>query len=142
MTFDPAVLPTVNASLNGLAAVLLLAGYVCIRKGWRDMHRRFMLSAVLTSAAFLASYVTYHLTKLHTPFTGQGPIRLVYFVLLISHVLLAITIVPMAVLLLWWATRQEFTRHRRLARWAFPVWLYVSVTGVIVYLMLYHGWGA
>jgi putative membrane protein len=81
-------------------------------------------------------------TKLHTPFPGEGPIRIVYFALLVSHVLLAISVVPMALTLLWWASRKEFARHRKLARWAFPIWLYVSVTGVIVYLMLYHGWGA
>ena len=142
MPFDPAILPTVNACLNGLAAILLLGGYICIRSGWRDLHRRFMLSAFITSTVFLASYLTYHATKLHTPYTGQGIARTVYFALLISHVVLAVTVVPMALLLLWWALRQEFTRHRRLARWAFPVWLYVSVTGVIVYLMLYRRWGA
>ena len=141
MPFDPSILPTVNATLNGLAALLLLAGYVCIRNGWRDMHRRFMISAVITSAAFLVSYVTYHVTKLHTPYAGEGPVRIVYFLLLISHVVLAVSVVPMALLLLWWATRGEFARHRGLARWAFPIWLYVSVTGVIVYLMLYHGLG-
>src|SRR5579863_10399202 len=108
MTFDPSILPTVNAVLNGLAGVLLLAGFVCIRNGWRDMHRRFMLSAVITSAVFLASYVTYHAMKLHTPYTGEGPARAVYFVLLISHIILAITVVPMALLLLWWASRHQF----------------------------------
>jgi uncharacterized membrane protein YozB (DUF420 family) len=141
MRFDPAILPTVNAVLNGMAAVLLLGGYICIRNGWRTVHRRFMLSAFLTSSAFLVSYLTYHATKLHTAYAGQGAARAVYFVLLGSHVVLAVTVVPMALLLLWWASRGEFPRHRRLARWAFPVWLYVSVTGVIVYLMLYRGWG-
>ena len=100
-----------------------------------------MVTAFLTSTLFLASYLTYHAAKLHTPFTGQGPIRTVYFALLISHVILAITVVPMALLLLWWASRARFDRHRRLARWALPIWLYVSVTGVVVYLMLYRGLG-
>lgn len=141
MNFDPTALPPVNAVLNGLAAVLLLGGYICIRNGWKTLHRRFMLSAFITSCAFLVSYLAYHATKLHTAYTGQGAARTVYFVLLGSHVILAVTVVPMALLLLWWASRGEFPRHRRLARWAFPVWLYVSVTGVIVYLMLYRGLG-
>jgi len=141
MGFDPAILPTVNAVLNGSAAVLLSCGYVCIRSGRRDLHRRFMIAAFCASAAFLASYLVYHAMQLHTPFTGHGPVRILYFILLISHVLLAVTVVPMALLLLWWASRRKFARHKRLARWALPVWLYVSVTGVIVYLMLYRGLG-
>lgn len=140
--FDFSVLPGVNALLNGLAALLLVCGYTCIRAGRRDWHARFMVAAFFTSTVFLVSYLTYHATKLHTPFMGQGPVRVVYFILLASHVALAVTVAPMALLLLWWASRKDFAKHRRLARWALPVWLYVSVTGVIVYLMLYRGLGA
>lgn len=139
--FDFSLLPGVNALLNGMAALLLAGGYICIRTGRRDWHARFMVSAFVMSALFLVSYLTYHAAKLHTPFTGQGPIRAAYFALLISHVILAVMVVPMALLLLWWASRARFDRHRRLARWALPVWFYVSVTGVIVYLMLYRGLG-
>jgi putative membrane protein len=142
MTFDFSILPGVNAVLNGLAALLLCGGYLCIRRGRRDWHRRFMISAFATSALFLVSYLTYHATRLHTPFTGQGAARAVYFVLLATHVVLAVSVVPMALLLLWWATHGQFARHRKLARWALPIWLYVSLTGVLVYLMLYRGWGS
>ncbi len=141
-SFDFSVLPGVNALLNGLAALLLVGGYACIRAGRRDWHARFMVAAFFTSTVFLVSYLTYHATKLHTAFTGQGTVRIVYFMLLVSHVVLAVTVAPMALLLLWWASRAEFARHRRLARWALPIWLYVSVTGVVVYLMLYRGLGA
>jgi len=138
MPFDPSILPTVNAALNGLAALLLLGGYLCIRAGKRDLHRRFMISAFITSGVFLVSYLTYHATRLHMPYGGEGFSRVIYFALLISHIILAIAVVPMALFLLWWASRSEFPKHKRLARWAFPIWLYVSVTGVIVYFMLYH----
>jgi putative membrane protein len=141
-SFDFSILPGVNALLNGLSALLLVGGYLCIRAGRRHWHARFMIAAFSTSCVFLASYLTYHATKLHTPFMGQGAVRSVYFVLLISHVILAITVVPMALLLLIWEARGQFARHRRLARWAFPIWFYVSVTGVVVYLMLYQGLGA
>lgn len=141
MNLDFSILPGVNALLNGVAALLLCGGYLCIRAGRRDWHSRFMISAFVASALFLVSYLTYHATRLHTPFMRQGPIRTVYFALLISHVILAVTVVPMALTLLWWASRAQFPKHRKLARWALPIWLYVSVTGVIVYLMLYRGLG-
>jgi len=141
MDFDFSVLPAVNAVLNGLSALLLCGGYVCIRRGRRDWHRRFMIAAFTTSVLFLVSYLTYHAVRLHTPYPGQGAVRAVYFVLLVTHVVLAASVVPMALLLLWWATHGQFARHRRLARWALPIWLYVSVTGVVVYLMLYRGLG-
>ena len=131
-------LPALNATLNGIAAVLLVYGYTLIRRGERERHRRVMLGAFTTSALFLISYVTYHANAGSRPFTGQGPIRLVYFTILITHVILAAAILPMALITLSHALRSKFDRHRRIARWTLPIWLYVSVTGVIVYVMLYQ----
>jgi len=133
-------LPTLNASLNGLAALLLTAGYVMIRRGRVHAHRAFMIAAFTTSALFLVSYLVYHASAGSKPFEGQGAIRLVYFVILVSHVILAAAILPLAVVTLARALRGRFDRHAALARWTLPIWLYVSVTGVAVYLMLYH-WG-
>ena len=131
-------LPLVNAILNGIAAILLVIGYVCIRRGRRDAHRLAMLAAFGTSVLFLTSYVIYHAHAGSRPFTGQGPVRIVYFAILISHVVLAAMIPPLAGLTLWRAFRERFDRHVRIARWTLPLWLYVSVTGVVVYVMLYH----
>ncbi len=131
-------LPTVNAVLNGTSAVLLTIGYYFIRRRNRDTHRAFMLAAFASSTLFLISYVIYHLNVGSVPFQGQGWIRPVYYAILLSHVLLAAAILPLALLTLSWALRKRFGRHRRIARWTLPLWLYVSVTGVIVYLMLYQ----
>lgn len=131
-------LPAVNASLNALAALLLLAGWLSIRSGRRRAHARCMLGAVAASAAFLASYVVYHLEVGSVPYQGTGPLRVVYFAILISHVLLAMTVPPLAALTLWAALRERFDRHKRIARWTLPIWAYVSVTGVAIYAMLYH----
>jgi uncharacterized membrane protein YozB (DUF420 family) len=133
-----ASLPTVNATLNAVAAVLLLCGYVMIRRGRIQTHRKFMLAAFATSALFLVSYVVYHANVGSRPFTGQGPIRYAYFAILITHVVLAAAVLPMALITLTHALRERFDRHRRIARWTWPIWMYVSVTGVIVYLMLYQ----
>jgi uncharacterized membrane protein YozB (DUF420 family) len=131
-------LPALNATLNGIAAVLLVIGYVLIRqRRWRQ-HRAVMLAAFTTSVLFLISYVTYHANAGSRPFTGQGPIRLVYFSILISHVILAAAIVPLALVTLSRGLRARYDRHARIARWTLPIWLYVSVTGVVVYLMLYR----
>ncbi len=135
---DTSILPAVNATLNGTAAVLLAGGYACIRGGRRTAHRRFMLGAFATSALFLVSYVTYHATHLATPFPGHGAARAVYYAILATHVVLAISVVPLALTVLYRAWRADFARHRRLARWALPIWFYVSVTGVVVYWMLYR----
>jgi uncharacterized membrane protein YozB (DUF420 family) len=132
-----ASLPAVNATLNAIAAVLLLCGYVMIRRRRIETHRKFMLAAFATSALFLVSYVVYHANIGSRPFTGQGPIRVVYFSILITHVILAAAVLPMALITLTHALRARFDRHRRIARWTWPIWMYVSVTGVIVYLMLY-----
>lgn len=131
-------LPHLNAILNSTSAVFLIAGYVCIRLGLVQAHRNCQLTAVVTSTVFLISYLTYHYYHGDTKFLGQGIVRPFYFAVLISHVILAIVIVPLVLVTLYRALRFDFIRHRRIARWTLPLWLYVSVTGVIVYLMLYH----
>jgi uncharacterized membrane protein YozB (DUF420 family) len=131
-------LPALNASLNALASLFLLAGYVCVRQQQIVAHRACMLAALATSALFLTSYVIYHYNVGSRPFTGVGAIRAVYFVILISHVLLAIAIVPMVLVTVSRALTRRFDRHRRIARITWPLWMYVSVTGVIVYVMLYR----
>ena len=130
-------LPALNALLNATSAVLLTAGYVQIRRGRIDAHRLCMLSACGTSALFLISYVIYHLNVGSVPFSGQGAVRVFYFAVLISHIVLAALIGPLAIITLVHALRERFDRHRRIARWTLPLWLYVSVTGIIVYVMLY-----
>lgn len=131
-------LPTVNAVLNGISAVLLLTGYLFIRRRQVTLHKMCMGSAFVTSTVFLISYLTYHLNAGLMPFRGQGWIRAVYFTILISHTLLAATIPPLALTTLYRALQEQFTKHRRIARWTLPLWFYVSVTGVVVYLMLYQ----
>jgi len=132
-------LPPINASLNALSAIFLAAGFVFIRRKNVPAHRRCMISAFATSTVFLACYLTYHFSvRAVTKFAGQGWIRPVYFTLLISHVLLAMLILPLAIITLSRALRERFDSHRKIARWTWPIWMYVSVTGVLVYLMLYH----
>ena len=134
-----AVLPTVNAVLNASAAVALVAGFVAIRQGRVAVHRACMLTAVALSVLFLASYLTYHAQMGSRPYAGGGWLRTVYFAILLTHTVLAAAIVPLVGTTLYRALRAQFVRHARLARFTFPVWLYVSVTGVVVYWMLYHG---
>jgi uncharacterized membrane protein YozB (DUF420 family) len=131
-------LPALNASLNALASVFLVVGYVLIRRGRRDAHRRSMLLALTTSALFLVSYVIYHANAGSVPFRGTGVVRIVYFAILIPHVILAATILPLALVTAARGLRGDYRRHVRIARWTLPLWLFVSVTGVIVYLMLYR----
>ena len=131
-------LPAVNATLNGLAAIFLTTGYVLIRRGRRELHKRCMLAALTTSALFLVSYVIYHANTGSRPFPGQGVIRVVYFAILITHVVLAIVILPLALTTAARGLTAQYDRHVRLARWTLPLWLYVSVTGVVIYLMLYR----
>lgn len=135
---DAADLPGVNAALNAVAATLLSIGYVLIRTGRVAQHRACMLAAFGASTLFLASYVVYHLEVGSVPFTREGPIRIVYFTVLISHVVLAALIPPLALVTLLRALRGRFAAHAALARWTLPIWLYVSVTGVAVYWMLYR----
>jgi uncharacterized membrane protein YozB (DUF420 family) len=137
-------LPPANAALNAGATVLLFAGWVCIRAGKKTAHAACMLGALAVSTAFLASYLTYHF-QLHAHagdasirFTHAGPVRGLYFFILITHVVLAMVNVPLIALTVWAAARGDFIRHRKLARWTWPSWVYVSVTGVVVYLMLYR----
>ena len=134
---DTTDLPTLNALLNTTSAVLLTAGYAMIRRGRVDAHRRCMLTACGTSALFLISYVIYHLNVGSVPYTGQGPARVFYFAVLISHIILAALIGPLVIVTLVRALRERFESHRSIARWTLPLWLYVSVTGIIVYVMLY-----
>ena len=135
---DVTILPALNAILNGASAVLLSAGWLAIRRRRIAVHRGCMLGAFCVSALFLISYVTYHALAGSRPFTGQGWIRPVYFAILISHVLLAAAMVPFVLTTLYRALGADFGRHARLARLTLPVWLYVSVTGVVVYLLLYR----
>ncbi len=127
-----------NASLNGISAILLAGGYAAIRSGKREVHKYFMVSAFGVSTVFLASYLIYHYRVGHVVFAGQGWIRPVYFALLISHTVLAIVIVPLILITLRRAWLEKFDKHRLIARWTLPLWFYVCVTGVIVYLMLYQ----
>jgi putative membrane protein len=131
--------PALNATLNGTSAVLLACGYAAIRAGKRELHKKLMVTAFFVSCAFLVSYLIYHY-RVHQVvlFQGQGWIRPVYFTILISHTILAVVIVPLIVVTLRRAFREKFDKHRAIARWTLPLWFYVSVTGVIVYFMVYH----
>lgn len=130
-------LPALNATLNSLSAVLLMTGYGFIRAGKQSAHRTSMLAACASSTLFLISYLVYHFHVGSVPFKGQGPIRAVYFTILISHTILATAVLPLAIITLLRGLQENFVKHRRIARWTFPIWLYVSFTGVIVYWMLY-----
>jgi uncharacterized membrane protein YozB (DUF420 family) len=132
-------LPTLNAALNATSAILLITGYVFIRRRKIAAHKVCMLSATVVSILFLVSYVIYHQAVGFTRFTGEGPIRVVYFAILIPHTILAVVaVVPLVATTLTRALKGQFDRHRRIARWTLPIWLYVSVTGVMVYWMLYQ----
>jgi uncharacterized membrane protein YozB (DUF420 family) len=131
-------LPTLNAALNACSALCLTFGYVFIRRGDRVNHQRAMLAALGTSALFLVSYVIYHANVGSKPFPGQGTIRWIYLSILFTHIVLAAVILPMALVTAARGLRGRFDRHVRLARWTLPIWMYVSVTGVVIYLMLYQ----
>jgi putative membrane protein len=133
-----AIFPQINAMLNGTTAVLLLIGRNFIRHGRMAAHRVVMITAFVLSMLFLTSYLYYHYHVGSVRFQGQGWSRPLYFSILISHTTLAVVIVPMVIITLSRALRERFDRHRAIARWTFPLWMYVSVTGVIVYFMLYH----
>ncbi len=132
-------LPHLNAVLNSLSAVFLIVGYYFIRRGRISAHRACMIGALSSSILFLVSYLIYHFV-FHglTRFTGQGIIRPIYFTILLTHTVLAVVIVPFVLVTVWRAARRDFARHRKIARWTLPMWLYVSVTGVVVYLILYQ----
>lgn len=131
-------LPTLNATLNSISGVLLLAGFVAIKNGKRDLHRNLMISALLVSAAFLTSYLIYHFHVPSKKFPDLGWIKTLYLFILLPHIVLAAIMVPMILKTFWHAYRQEWEKHKKIAKLTFPVWMYVSVTGVVVYLMLYH----
>lgn len=135
---DITVLPHFQASCNAITTVLLLAGFYFIKQGNKDVHKACMLSGLLVSALFLASYLTYHYLVGTFKFAGQGPVRALYFFILTTHTVLAIAALPMIIMTLFRAFKGNFEAHKKIARWTLPVWLYVSVTGVIVYWMLYH----
>ena len=137
---DLSILPSVNAGFNALSAVFLLAGFISIRRKKINFHKACMVGALVASFLFLASYLTYHYFHGTSHFPGRGWIRPVYFTILISHTILAIVIVPMVFITLRHALKERFDKHRALARWTFPLWLYVSITGVIIYLLLYHAY--
>lgn len=132
-------IPALNACLNGLSTVLLTLGFIFIKRGQREAHRNCMIAALGTSAVFLVGYVTHKILVkgVHTPFGGEGFIRTVYYVMLISHVILAMAIVPLVLITVSRALRERFDRHKCIARWTWPIWMYVSVTGVLVYFFLY-----
>ena len=132
------MLPAVNASLNALSTIFLLVGWRFIRRGEMRRHRLCMIAALVTSALFLTSYLVYHANVGSVPFPGQGAIRYVYFAILITHVILAALILPLALMTLSRALASRFDRHRKIARITLPLWLYVSVTGVVIYLMVYR----
>jgi putative membrane protein len=129
-------LPAANASFNSLSALCLIFGYINIRRGNRVVHKRFMLTATVFSALFLISYITYHFFHGDTLFPGYGWVRPVYFFILISHIGLSMVALPLILAALWFGLGSQFRVHRRIARWTFPIWLYVSVTGVIVFAFL------
>lgn len=135
---DYSILPHINAALNATSGLLIVAGFLFIRSGKIGAHKRCMFAALSVSTLFLISYLLYHFNHFSTRFQGQGLARPVYFTILISHTILAIIIVPLVMITLRRALRGEFPLHRKIARWTFPLWLYVSVTGVLVYLMLYQ----
>ncbi|HEO65558.1 MAG TPA: DUF420 domain-containing protein [Spirochaetes bacterium] len=132
------ILPIVNATLNGISTVFILSGVFFIRQKKVKAHRICLLSAVGSSTLFLISYLTYHITKSEpTRFLGEGWLKILYFTILISHIILAAVIVPLVLITLMRAMGERFESHRKIARWTFPIWLYVSVTGVVIYIMLY-----
>lgn len=138
------IFPHLNATLNALSGLSIICGFYFIQKKKIETHRKFMLTAVVLSALFLISYLTHHSIRTYlfglgpTRFTGEGIIRPIYFTILITHTILAAVIAPLIIVTLWRALKGKFEMHKKLARWVFPIWLYVSITGVIVYLMLYQ----
>lgn len=136
---DLSFLPAVNAGLNSTAAALLTAGWIAVRRGHVRAHRYLMVSAFAASALFLVSYIVYHYAHGDTRYTGAGPLRVVYFVVLVTHVLLSMAVVPMALSAFWLAYRRRFDSHKKVTRLLTPIWLYVSVTGVVIFAMLRAG---
>lgn len=137
---DLAFMPGVNAALNGASAVLLWAGWIAVRRGAPHVHKRLMVSAFAMSALFLVGYVAYHYAHGDTRYAGAGAARTAYLIILVSHIVLSLAVLPGCLTMFWLAFRRRFAAHRRVGRVVLPIWLYVSVTGVIVYGMLHRGW--
>ena len=137
-------IPALNATLNGIATVLITIGFILIKTGRRETHRKVMTTAMVVSALFLVGYVTHKvlIRGVHTPFGGEGVIRTVYYVMLISHIILAISIAFLVPRTFLFAIKGDYERHKAWAKWTFPIWYYVSVTGVLVYFSLYQWWPA
>ena len=131
-------LPAVNASLNALSGLLLICGYTLMRQRRIELHRKFMIAAFAASSLFLICYVIYHAQVGSVPFPRHGYVRLLYFTILITHIVLAATVPPLAIVTLTRGLKGRYPQHRRIARWTFPIWMYVSVTGVLVYVLLYQ----
>ncbi len=134
---DLPVFPTINALLNFTAGCCLFLGFRAIKRGNRDTHRKFMIGAMTASVVFLVSYLTYHYSHGSTRYQGQGLIRIVYFTILLTHTPLAAIVPPAAISAVYFAFKGKYDRHVRITRWLYPVWMYVSITGVLIYLMLY-----
>ncbi len=134
--YDTSFLPPIYATINAITAVLLVVGVMAIKNGKRHLHQKLMTSAIVFSALFLILYVAYHITSDHTPFGGEGGIRTLYFVLLISHIVLSVGIIPLVLVTYVRALAERFDRHKKIAKITFPIWLYVAVSGVVVYLMI------
>ena len=130
-------LPLINACLNGLSTIILIAGFVAIKKKKEDAHKKLMISAFITSAVFLACYLYYHFTAGHFKFTGEGTIRTIYFLILVPHILLAMVMLPMIIMTFLRAFKGQWEKHKKIAKITFPIWLYVSITGVVLYLYIY-----
>lgn len=135
-------IPALNACLNGLATLLMTAGFIFIKSGNKESHRKMMLSAGTVSAIFLIGYVAHKILVkgVHTPFGGEGAIRTIYYVMLLTHIVLAIAIAYLVPRTFWFAIKGDFERHKKWAKWTFPIWYYVSITGVLVYFFLYQWW--
>lgn len=131
-------LPTLNATLNSISGIFLLSGYIAIKKNKKELHRNLMISALVVSAAFLTSYLIYHFNVPSKKFPDLGWIKTLYFLILFPHIILAVLMVPMILKTFWHAYKQEWESHKKIARITFPIWMYVSVTGVLVYFMLYQ----
>lgn len=131
-------LPTLNASLNAVAATLLLSGYIAIKKKNKELHKKLMVATFIVSSLFLTSYLIYHYYVGSVKFPDLGWIKTVYLLILIPHIILSTVMVPMILKTFWHAYRQEWEKHKKIARLTFPIWMYVSITGVIIYFMLYH----
>lgn len=134
--YDLGFLPSIYATINGITALLLIISYVNIKRGKRHIHENIMKTCMFLALSFLVMYIAYHITTESTPYGGEGAMRIVYFIILISHILLSVVMVPLVLHTFAKARENDFIKHKKLARFAFPIWLYVSITGVLVYLMI------